>query len=184
MPNMRLSLIVGHACVPASAWLCEVSTARSPWPTPLQDLAAYKKFRDKEVASAARSVIGLFRDINPGGLPRGRLKTARGPLTDAARRLGMQWQLSRELGTVLLADQVPRQRRGEGAPRRPGAAGAPGRPCCAQSNPAMPALSPHPQPSSPSATAAAALSLQLPLPPTAPPLCWSVLRARSCCKRH
>lgn len=45
-----------------------------PCPLPLftptdlcpQDLTAYKKFRDKEVATAARSVISLFRDINPG----------------------------------------------------------------------------------------------------------------------
>ena len=33
---------------------------------PYQDLAAYRKFRDKEVASAARALVGLFRDINPG----------------------------------------------------------------------------------------------------------------------
>jgi len=31
----------------------------------LQDLAEYKKFRDKEVASAARGIIGLFRELNP-----------------------------------------------------------------------------------------------------------------------
>jgi protein SDA1 len=35
-------------------------------PELLQDLAEYKKFRDREVASAARGLIGLFRDINPG----------------------------------------------------------------------------------------------------------------------
>jgi hypothetical protein len=27
----------------------------------LQDLTAYKKFREKEVSSAARGIIGLFR---------------------------------------------------------------------------------------------------------------------------
>lgn len=32
----------------------------------LQDLAEYKKFRDKEVATAARGLIGAFRDLNPG----------------------------------------------------------------------------------------------------------------------
>ena len=35
---------------------------------PLQDLALYKKFRDKEVASAARGLIGLFRELAPGML--------------------------------------------------------------------------------------------------------------------
>lgn len=34
----------------------------------LQDLAEYKKFRDKEVATAARGLIGAFRDLNPGVL--------------------------------------------------------------------------------------------------------------------
>ncbi len=33
----------------------------------LQDLALYKKERNKEVASAARGIIGLFRELNPGG---------------------------------------------------------------------------------------------------------------------
>ena len=31
----------------------------------LQDLTAYKKFKEKAVASAARSLITLFRDIAP-----------------------------------------------------------------------------------------------------------------------
>ena len=34
----------------------------------LQDLALYKKFRNKEVASAARGLIGLFRELAPGML--------------------------------------------------------------------------------------------------------------------
>ncbi len=34
----------------------------------LQDLALYKKFRDKEVASAARGLISLFRELAPGML--------------------------------------------------------------------------------------------------------------------
>ena len=34
----------------------------------LQDLVMYKKFREKEVASAARSLITLFRDLAPGML--------------------------------------------------------------------------------------------------------------------
>ncbi|KAK9811636.1 hypothetical protein WJX72_007420 [[Myrmecia] bisecta] len=34
----------------------------------LQDLAAYKKYRDKAVSSAARGLIGLFREIAPGML--------------------------------------------------------------------------------------------------------------------
>lgn len=33
-----------------------------------QDLALYKKFRNKEVASAARDLIGLFRELNPSML--------------------------------------------------------------------------------------------------------------------
>ena len=36
--------------------------------TPLQDLAMYRKFRDKDVSSAARGLIGLFREINPAML--------------------------------------------------------------------------------------------------------------------
>ncbi|GBF96025.1 hypothetical protein Rsub_08840 [Raphidocelis subcapitata] len=58
-------------------------------PELLQDLAAYKKFRDKEVASAARSVIGLFRDLNPALLAkrdRGRgADTSSGPAAYGAR---------------------------------------------------------------------------------------------------
>ena len=36
----------------------------------LQDLTAYKKYRDKSVAMAARSLIQLFRTINPSLLAR------------------------------------------------------------------------------------------------------------------
>ena len=31
----------------------------------VQDLAAYKKYREKEVSSAARGLIGLFRELAP-----------------------------------------------------------------------------------------------------------------------
>ena len=34
-------------------------------PPALQDLAAYKKYREKEVSSAARGLIGLFREVAP-----------------------------------------------------------------------------------------------------------------------
>lgn len=34
----------------------------------LQDLALYRKFRNKEVSSAARGLIGLFRELNPAML--------------------------------------------------------------------------------------------------------------------
>eukprot|EP00955_Chlamydomonas_euryale_P073273 361687-Chlamydomonas_euryale.AAC.4 len=34
----------------------------------LQDLALYRKYRDKEVSSAAKGLIGLFREINPAML--------------------------------------------------------------------------------------------------------------------
>ncbi|GAX82660.1 hypothetical protein CEUSTIGMA_g10086.t1 [Chlamydomonas eustigma] len=36
--------------------------------TLLQDLAMYRKFREKEVATAARGLIGLFRELNPSML--------------------------------------------------------------------------------------------------------------------
>ena len=38
----------------------------------------YKKFRNKEVAAAARGLIGLFRELNPGMLE----KKDRGRATD------------------------------------------------------------------------------------------------------
>ncbi len=34
----------------------------------VQDLVLYKKFRNKEVAAAARGLIGLFRELNPSML--------------------------------------------------------------------------------------------------------------------
>ena len=34
----------------------------------MQDLAEYSKFREKAAASAARSLVSLFRDIAPGML--------------------------------------------------------------------------------------------------------------------
>ena len=37
-------------------------------PGSVQDLVLYKKFRNKEVASAARGLIGLFRELNPSML--------------------------------------------------------------------------------------------------------------------
>lgn len=36
--------------------------------TSVQDLALYKKFRNKEVAAAARGLIGIFRELNPSML--------------------------------------------------------------------------------------------------------------------
>ena len=47
--------------------LCLASDAAACYP-PLQDLAMYRKFRDKDVSSAARGLIGLFREINPAML--------------------------------------------------------------------------------------------------------------------
>eukprot|EP00050_Salpingoeca_kvevrii_P018343 m.73051 g.73051 ORF g.73051 m.73051 type:complete len:690 (-) comp8021_c0_seq2:72-2141(-) len=55
--------------------------ARSPLamdPTLLEDLIQYKTYRDKSVVMAARSLIQLFRDINPSLLP----KKERGRPTD------------------------------------------------------------------------------------------------------
>lgn len=42
-----------------------IPLSRAPAPL-LQDLTAYKKFRNKEVSSAARSLIGLFRWARAG----------------------------------------------------------------------------------------------------------------------
>ena len=57
----------------------------------LQDLALYKKFRNKEVASAARGLIGLFRELAPGMLDkrdRGRgADVAVAPLSYGASRV-------------------------------------------------------------------------------------------------
>ncbi len=57
----------------------------------MQDLALYKKFRNKEVASAARGLIGLFRELAPGMLDkrdRGRgADVAVAPLSYGASRV-------------------------------------------------------------------------------------------------
>ena len=62
------SLQDGAATRTSTARLCPLTGTRTPPscmpPAPLcasQDLTAYKKFRNKEVSSAARSLIGLFR---------------------------------------------------------------------------------------------------------------------------
>ena len=56
-----------------------------------QDLALYKKFRNKEAASAARGLIGLFRELAPGMLDkrdRGRgANVAVAPLSYGASRV-------------------------------------------------------------------------------------------------
>ena len=39
------------------------------WPVALQDLVLYRKFRNKEVASAARGLVGLFRRAPPPRKP-------------------------------------------------------------------------------------------------------------------
>ena len=43
----------------------------------LQDLAQYKRARDKPVATAARALIALFRELAPGMLEKDRGKGAR-----------------------------------------------------------------------------------------------------------
>lgn len=48
--------------LPSSPWLLQ-HVVRARWL--LQDLTAYKKFKEKAVASAARSIITLFREIAP-----------------------------------------------------------------------------------------------------------------------
>ena len=49
--------------------------------TLLQDLAGYKKHRDKGVMMGARSLIGLFRDINPELLAKKDRVSATSPTT-------------------------------------------------------------------------------------------------------
>ncbi|EIE25800.1 SDA1-domain-containing protein [Coccomyxa subellipsoidea C-169] len=82
-------------------------------PDLLQDLVLYKKFRNKEVAAAARGLIGLFRELNPSMLEkkdRGRgadLEAA--PLSYGASRVQ-----SRVEGAQLLQRGDEEEERSEG----------------------------------------------------------------------
>lgn len=53
---------------PCFAWPQRRKKRRNEHTLLHQDLALYKKFREKEVASAARSLISLFRELAPGML--------------------------------------------------------------------------------------------------------------------
>lgn len=71
----------------------------------LQDLALYRKFREKEVASAARALISLFREIAPAMLD----KRDRGRAADLASTLqayGVERVADRVAGADLLQAQL------------------------------------------------------------------------------
>ena len=80
-----------------------------------QDLALYKKFREKEVASAARSLIALFRELAPGMLE----KRDRGRDADLAtgpRAFGERAPASRVEGAELLQAALERGDKGSTDP--------------------------------------------------------------------
>lgn len=67
----------------------------------LQDLVGYKKYRNKVVSSAARGLVGLFRELAPGLLE----KRDRGRGADLARQVqqyGYRESATRVLGADLL----------------------------------------------------------------------------------
>lgn len=67
----------------------------------LQDLALYKKFREKEVASAARSLISLFREVAPSMLEK-RDRGRDADLAAAPLAFGARLPASRVEGAELL----------------------------------------------------------------------------------
>jgi protein SDA1 len=74
-------------------------------PELLQDLTEYKKFRNKEVSSAARGLIGLFRELAPGML----LKKDRGRGADknaAIPQYGAQNVMDRVEGAEMLQQAI------------------------------------------------------------------------------
>jgi len=74
-------------------------------PELLQDLTEYKKFRNKEVSSAARGLIGLFRELAPGML----LKKDRGRGADknaAIPQYGAQNVVDRVEGAEMLQQAI------------------------------------------------------------------------------
>lgn len=64
----------------------------------LQDLVQYKSYRDKSVMMAARSLLQLYRSVNPGLL----LKKDRGRPTEAIQELKV-----RQYGELLALDYLP-----------------------------------------------------------------------------
>ena len=81
----------------------------------LSDLAAYRKSRDKEVASAARSLVSLFREVNPALLAK-RERGRGADLEAAPAAFGAADVATRVLGADLLEaeEEKKRKRREEG----------------------------------------------------------------------
>jgi protein SDA1 len=73
----------------------------------LQDLALYKKFREKEVASAARGLITLFREIAPGMLEK-KDRGRNADLAAAPMAFGAHQPSSRVEGADLLQAAIAR----------------------------------------------------------------------------
>ena len=61
----------------------------------MQDLVSYRKFKNKEVSSAARSLVGLFRELAPALLD----KKDRGRDADLSAR-------PMEYGAAVMKDRI------------------------------------------------------------------------------
>ena len=80
--------------------------------SPAQDLALYKKFRNKEVASAARGLVGLFRELAPGLLEK-RDRGRGADVTVAPAAYGAATIAARIPGAELLQAAEAREAAGE-----------------------------------------------------------------------
>jgi len=76
-------------------------------PELLQDLVEYKKFRDKEVSTAARGLLGLFRELAPGMLK----KRDRGRGADAGILVPGEYGQARIADTIEGLDLLEEARR-------------------------------------------------------------------------
>ena len=84
-----------------------------------QDLALYKKFRNKEVASAARGLVGLFRELAPGLLEK-RDRGRGADVTVAPAAYGAATVAARIPGAELLQAAEAREAAGEVSEGEPG----------------------------------------------------------------
>ena len=75
----------------------------------LSDLAAYRKSRDKEVASAARALVSLFREVNPALLAK-RERGRGADLEAAPAAFGAATVATRVLGAELLEAEEEKKR--------------------------------------------------------------------------
>ena len=96
-------------------WLMDQST----FSLPAQDLALYKKFRNKEVASAARGLVGLFRELAPGLLEK-RDRGRGADVTVAPAAYGAATVAARIPGAELLQAAEAREAAGEASEGEPG----------------------------------------------------------------